>query len=192
MKAKKVFRRKVPFYKKKEFMTYLVGLFIIVIMATSALSMWGGDEEGVEFDGMKFVDSGYGWQTYIGESKVTISSYPLDLENVSIDDVSFSSLNLMGKLYFSINPYDSYQQAVYDFQANIDLFPNVVYSCYEDNDLCSDMPLKDCDDAMDGTGVVIFRETNSSDFVEFSGNCLVIEGKDLLKVTDKLILDYYG
>jgi len=54
------------------------------------------------------------------------------------------------------------------------------------------MVLKDCDDAVDGIGVIMFKETNSSNSVTYSGNCLVIEGKDLLSVTDKLIVDYYG
>jgi len=192
MKPKKAFKRKVPFYKKKEFMTYGVGLFIIAIMVSSALSMWGGEEEGVEYGGFSFVETDYGWQAYNGNQKILISSYPELLENVTTDSVNFGSLNLMSKIYFSINPYDGYQQALSDFQTNIEILPNTVYACYEDNDLCADMVLKDCDDAVDGIGVIMFMETNSSDSVTFSGNCLVIEGKDLLSVTDKLIVDYYG
>jgi len=192
MRLKKNFKRKLPFYKRKEFMTYGVGLFIIVIMATSALSMWGGEEEGVEYGGLTFVETGYGWQTYIGNQKILISSYPELLENVTIDSVNFGNLNLMSKIYISINPYDGYQQALNDFQSNIQILPQTVYACYEDNDLCSDMVLKDCDDAVDGIGVIMFKETNSSNSVTYSGNCLVIEGKDLLSVTDKLIVDYYG
>ncbi len=173
-------------------MTYAVGLFIIVIMVSSALSMWGGEEEGVEYAGLKFVETGYGWQAYSGSQKILISTYPELLENVTIDSVNFGSLNLLSKVYISINPYDNYQQALYDFQTNIKILPNTVYACYEDNDLCSEMVLKDCDDAVEGIGIIMFKETNSSDSVTYSGNCLVIEGKDLLSVTDKLIVDYYG
>tara|TARA_Y100000310_G_C20443476_1_gene697223 strand:- start:426 stop:890 length:465 start_codon:yes stop_codon:yes gene_type:complete len=154
--------------------------------------MWGGEEEGVEYGGLNFVETGYGWQAYSGSQRILISSYPELLENVTIDSVSLGRLNLMSKIYISINPYDNYQQAFYDFQTNIEIFPQTVYACYEDNDLCSNMVLKDCDDAVDGTGVIMFRETNSSDSVTYEGDCLVIEGKDLLSVTDKLIVDYYG
>ena len=169
-------------------MNYLLGTIIILVMVGGGIGMWPDDQDKVEVDDREFVSTDYGWQAYYGDSKLVLTMNPLDL-NVSLANVDLGFLSRLSKVYLSINPYQDYRNAVYDFQYNVNL-PQVVYSCYEDSELCSEMVIKTCDDASSSVGVVVFKESEE-DRISLENNCLTIEGKDLLKVTDKLILSYY-
>tara|TARA_Y100000310_G_scaffold325241_1_gene388439 strand:+ start:982 stop:1554 length:573 start_codon:yes stop_codon:yes gene_type:complete len=189
MKESYSFVKKIPFYKKKQFFTILIGLFFIMLMALSAVNIgMQNEEEGIEYEGLEFFQTSEGWEAYSVEDSITLVSNPETL-NLSLDYVNLGVFEYLEKVYISTNLEDDIGYAMYDLERNLD-FIKIVYACYEDSELCEDMPLKDCDDAVDGVGVIIFKE-GEEDKVTQDGTCLNIEGKDLLKVTDNLILDYY-
>jgi hypothetical protein len=190
-------RKKKAFYKRKEFFTILIGAFFILLMALSAVNMGSNDEDvldTVEYNGLEFSTAlNYnGWLATTETGQQIILTYsPEFLSEIELDKVNLKSFNEKEKVYLSINPYETVQVALQDFQANIQFQARYVISCYEDNDVCKDLPLKTCDDATETIGIIVFKEAEK-DSVSFEEDCLTIQGKDLLKVTDKLVLDYYG
>jgi hypothetical protein len=190
MKESYRFVKKVPFYKKKQFFTILIGLFFIMLMALSAVNIgMQNEEEKLEYGDLEFVQTSSGWRAYLDDGSLDLVYSP-DSLNLSLDSVNLAIFESLEKVYVSFNPEDDLGYSLYDLERNLDL-NQIVYACYEDSELCEDMPLKDCDDAIAGVGVIIFRE-GEEDKVTLDGTCLNIEGKDLLKVTDKLLLDYYA
>jgi len=190
MKESRYTGKKIPFYKKKQFFTYLVGVFIISLMVFSLISI-GDPEEKVEYNGLKFVETENGFLSYLESGRtLLILSNPEDLKDEEFQSPSIGSLGILPKLYISVGPSDDYQNALYDLTRNIDLVGVKVTSCYEDNEACSDFLIKTCEDATLNEGIIIFKEDNET-LVTYEDNCLTIQGKSLLKVTDKLILDQY-
>lgn len=184
---------KESWYKNKKVLTSFLGIFLISVMVLSALGLNPDAEEKVVYKDMKFYHADTGkWQTFLADGKqVVVSTDPSAFAAMDVPSLDFSSLSSLQKLYISMNPQDSVQNAVYDIDFNLPLPPQTDLACYEDNDQCSTFPLKTCADATMTTGVILLRESNETS-VSFEGNCWTIEGKDLLTLTDKLILDYYG
>lgn len=193
MKPVRYVEKKVSLFSNKKFLTLLMGLFIISVMVFSVL-YYGLDNSGqekVEYKGLKFLETNIGWQAYTEENKrILILSDPRDLEEVSFDEVSLDFLKNMQKIYLSVNPSDDISSILYDFQRNVDFSGSYVAACYEESELCAELPIKSCLDASANTAVVIFKEAEE-DFINIEGNCLTIQGKNLLILTDRLILDQY-
>ena len=191
MKQPKYHKRKVAFYKRKEFFSILVGIFLVMLMALGSVSL-GVDEESMEFNGLSFVQTDYGWQAYTSdETKVLITTSPDYLEE-GIITVDFSVFNSYNKVYYSVNPYDStLSSALRDFQQNYKVLVATNTACFEDVEGCEDLPIKTCEDADETTGIIIFKEDDET-VVSFENDCLTIQGKNLLTLTDTLIVNYYG
>jgi len=188
MKKSKYIGKKKPFYKNKQFFTYLIGIFIIMLMVLSVINL-DSDDESIEYNNLKFASSSNGYLTYNSEDEqIIILTNPTELLNLETESISLNGLSSFEKIYISLSPNDDYQNAVYDFSRNIPLPTLQVLACYEDHEDCSDLPLKTCEDATETNGIIIFKEDNET-LLSFDDNCLTIQGKDLLKVTDKLILD---
>lgn len=181
-----------PFYKNKaRMLTLAIALFFMVIMVSSVLEIYvqNRDDTGVyDYNGVKFTDLGNGWLANLESGRqLYIVSNPKELENISISPVNLDSLNYMPKIYLSYNPQGRTRIAVSEFLREIKLQPRLVPACPTDNDACKDMPLKTCADATSSAAVILFKESNETS-VTFINNCLTIEGKDLTKAVDKLIL----
>ncbi len=195
MKDVRFGEKKITFWQNKKILTVLIGLFIISIMVFSVLNFGldtSGQEE-VEYKGLRFIKINQGWQTYTeDETKIVVLGDPRDLETVSFDAVSLSFLQSIQieKIYLSFNPEQDVSGALYDFQMNIPLSAGLVAACYEESEACAEMPIKTCSDARVSSAVIVFREANETSVV-LEGNCLTIEGKNLLSITDKVILDQY-
>ncbi|MDP3728175.1 MAG: hypothetical protein Q8R18_01845 [bacterium] len=193
MKDVRYAEKKVSFFKNKKFLTILMGLFIISIMVFSVLysGLDTSGQEKVEYKGLEFVQTTQGWLAYTeDEQKILLSSNPGDLVDISFTPVSLSFLSGIQKLYLSFNPAEDVSGALYDFQQNAAYSGAIVAACYEDGEFCTELPIKTCADVTSTIGVVLFREANESSVV-LEGNCLTIQGKNLLSITDKLILDQY-
>ena len=189
-------KQKIRFEKKKGFLatkekklTLAFGLFFIIIMVFSALSMYEkpDTENTYDYNGIKFTNTESGWQAYKSDgSLVTLISSPRELENITIDYIPLNMLNSMQKIYISTNPQDRNREAKNEL-SKLPITPLKVAACYEDAEGCADYPLKTCDDATDSIGVILVKESNVTD-VSYKYNCLTIQGDDLLKLVDKLIL----
>jgi hypothetical protein len=189
MKKSKHIGKKKPFYKKKQFFTYLIGIFIIMLMVLSVVSLDSNEDEAIEYNDLKFVASASGYLAYTEDKEqIIILTNPTELLELESTEITLNSLVTLEKIYISLNPTDNYQNAVYDLTRNIALPTQQVLACHEDNELCTDLPLRTCEDATETQGIILFKEDNET-LLSFNDNCLTIQGKDLLKLTDKLILD---
>ncbi len=184
--------RKASFFQNKKFLTVLMGLFIISLMVFSVL-YYGLDSSGtqkVEYNGVRFVQTNLGWLGYTeSEQKILLLSNPSELANVTIG-ASFSFLTSLSRLYVSFSPEDDVSSALQDFQQNVVFSGYLMAACSEEHEACSNLPLKTCADATASIGVVLFVQAEE-DSIILEGNCLTIQGKNLLILTDKLILDSY-
>jgi hypothetical protein len=163
-------------------------------MAFSALyyGMDKEEENKVEYKGLTFVQTDSGWMAYANdEDKIILANNPLEL-NESFEKVSYS-FKMLGKVYLSISPYDNVRGAVQELERNgfLSQQQRVVMACYEDSEACKEMPLKTCEDAAESVGVMVLKEANETS-VTLEGNCLTVEGKNLLNIVDKFIVDQYG
>ena len=156
-------------------------------MVMSALYYGLDDTEKVVYNDLKFVNTGQGWVAYNSKDKIIIWTDPSELENYNVDISGFESLT---KIYLSINPEENVKYAINDLYNNFE-FEQISLACYEDNELCSDMVLKTCEDATPYIGVIILREANETK-VSLDGNCLIIEGQDLLKIVDGVVVENEG
>ncbi len=192
MKKRPPKKQKIPLLKNPKFFTTLIGTFIVLIMVGSALNMWKGKENVYEIKNLKFYKTDQGYTARIGNSFITILNDPKGLENITIQETGINKLNSLNKIYFSIDPtIPGIKEAVYEFRRNIPLRPIVVEACNVDIKICSELPLKDCKDATDTIGIIVFKKSNESKVI-FENNCLKIEGKkELTKLVDKIIIDYY-
>ncbi|MDD4878675.1 MAG: hypothetical protein PHO02_06620 [Candidatus Nanoarchaeia archaeon] len=169
----------------------LLGLMIIAIMVGSAADLWRGDEkEGAyEYKGLSFAQTDAGWVAYKPDnSQVWIMTNPAELENITIPYLNTAMLRTYGKLYVTYNPKERVRAALNQFFKNIPVPQLVVPACTVDVEECAELPLKNCTDAGNGVGVLLLREANETS-VSFNNNCLVIEGKELAKIVDKIILE---
>ncbi len=186
--------KKESFFKSKRFISILMGLFIISIMVFSIL-YYGLDNTGqekIEYKGLTFTQTSLGWQTYTNSNqRILIQTNPEYLDFVTYlgfgDIEYFFSLQ---KIYVSFNPEENVASALIDFQANTPSGVSLVGACSVESELCVQLPLKTCEDATIANGVVIYKESNESKITQ-EGNCLIIEGEDLLTLTDKLVVEAY-
>jgi hypothetical protein len=181
-------KRKGLFATKERKLTIAFGAFFILIMVASVLNSYDKPDEENEYElnGIKFFNTENGWIAHKGDNTISILSNPKDLANLTIDIIPLGMLNNMEKIYVSTNPKDNNMNALYEFQ-KLPISARKVSACYEDNELCYNMPLKKCADASDKIGVILIKESNITE-VSFESNCLTIQGRDLVKLMDKLII----
>ena len=101
-----------------------------------------------------------------------------------------SGFESLTKVYLSVNPQENIKYAINDLYNNFE-FKQIALACYEDNEYCEDMPLKNCEDATAYIGVIVLSEANETK-VSLDGNCLTIEGEDLLKIVDGVVVENEG
>jgi len=186
-KARKV---KTSGLSKKQIYLIALGAIIIVIMVGSAIDVYKGKDEGLyEYKGIKFRKAEGNWFAYLSDGrKVVIMSDPAELANITLSNVDISQFNLLSKVYISYNPKERVRNALVEFYREIPLNTLKVPACTVENELCTELPIKTCNDTTRDIGVVVFREANET-IVTLENNCLTIQGKDLVKVVDKLILE---
>ena len=194
-------KKKVPFYKKKQFFTIMIAVFFVMLMALSAVNLGQNNEEddassnAFEAYGLTFVQSSNGYEAELSDGSVLSLIYdPSQLDDVGDASIvgSLASFVYVEKVYLSSDLNASnLDYALYDFQRNVALPSSVSLACYEEGELCEDLPLKTCEDASESVGVIVWKEAEETS-VSLVDNCLTIEGKNLLKVTDKLLIENYG
>ncbi|HII16122.1 MAG TPA: hypothetical protein HA362_07485 [Nanoarchaeota archaeon] len=176
---------------RKKLYIGLLGIMIIAIMVGSALDLWKSEDgEGAyEYKGLTFAQTDAGWIAFKPDgTQILIMTNPAELANLTVPYVNIDKLNAYSKVYVAFNPKERVRTAMNEFFRFIDVQPLTVPACTEDNEQCADMPIKDCKDAGSGVGVLLFREANQTE-ISFNNDCLVIQGKDLTKVVDKIVME---
>ena len=189
MKKKKLKTEQKRFSRKQMYLL-AIGSLIILIMVGSALDLGSqSEEEGYDYKGINFVQANEGWLAYLDSGrKVLILNNPAELANMTLEKVDFSGLNMMQKIYITTNPQERVRNALIEFYREMPLSPVKVPACTEDVPGCENLPLKTCNDTASNVGVVMFRQANETR-LEFKDNCLIIEGQNLDKIVDKMILE---
>ncbi|MBI5797376.1 hypothetical protein HZA98_00545 [Candidatus Woesearchaeota archaeon] len=193
MKESSYVAKKASFFTSKAFLTTLVGLFFISLMVFSVLD-YGSSQTGqkkVKYKGLSFTQTTEGWQAYAGDKKIVIQANPELFGDESVSSAALDRFIHSSLVYISLNPYDSVQGAVGDFQRNVPIGGVYALACSGNYSGCEKYPVKTCADASPTEAVVLFQTANES-LVSLDGTCLTIQGKDLLSVTDMLILSQYG
>lgn len=168
----------------------LLPLFICFIMITSILGyMSSTNSEKVNYGDYKFIKFNNGWSTYVNNQKIILNSNPIELENYTIK-IDLGDLNSAQKIYLSINPKDNLFLGGLESNIFPYLRPKVIISCYEDNEECINLPLKDCKDANKDIKIILVKKDKNSKFY-YKDNCLVMQGnkEEVTKMIDGLVLE---
>ena len=194
MKPVRYAEKKESFWTRKKVYTLLMGLFFISLMVFSVLyyGLDNTNQKKVTYRGLTFSQTSLGWQAYTDDNqRILLQSDPstLDAENIS-STVDFSFVSSLQKIYMSFNPEDDVSAAITDFQQNKPGSASLAAACYEDSEPCAELPLKTCEDATSTVGVILLKQ-GDVDTVSLDGNCLVIEGKNLLTIVDQLVVETY-
>ena len=178
---------------RKKIYIGLLGIMIIAVMVGSALDLWRSeDAEGAyEYKGLKFANTDSGWVAFKPDgTQISILTNPAELANITIPYVNVDKLNTYTKVYVAYNPKERVRAAMNEFFRYVQLQPLTVPACTVDNEQCTEMPIKNCTDAGNGVGVLLFREGNETE-VSFINDCLTIQGKELTKIVDKIVMAPY-
>ena len=175
----------------------ILPIFIASIMVFSIFGYMANRSDNPEeaaYNFLKFVKSDNGWLAYKDNKKIIIQTNPKDLKDIQEPKLTLQELNSAQKIYLSFNPEDNIYQALNSFVQQIKpLLNTFTQACTKDVSKCSNLPLKTCSDATDIIKVIQIQENNQTR-LEYTNNCLIIQGKseDLIKEMDKLTLILNG
>jgi hypothetical protein len=195
MKVKPPREKGTSFFKSKKFLTSLIGFFIIFIMVFSVMDLWDRSGDSYKYKGIEFNNDQNGWVGYIGSNAVQLGYNPQELENVT--DVDFSGFDSVQKIYLATDDPLALYKSIDYFRKRVPLSPTKVVSCTPQGSNvseCDQLPLKDCEDADNSVGVIIFKKSDEFKTSFLSNTCMVIEGnnENMLKVFDKAMLKMLG
>ena len=183
--------------KQSKFKKLIIPLFIVFIMVFSIFGYMANrsdNSEKIEYNDYNFIKSDLGWITYKDDNPILIQNNPSDLEEISDTQITIQDLNSAQKIYLTFNPEEDLYYALNSFTNQITpLIGNFIQACTKDVPKCSNLPLKTCSDATDLINVIQIQE-NSITNLEYTNNCLIIQGKgeNLTKAIDKLTLVLNG
>ncbi len=180
---------------KKHFMSIFIAAIMILSVLGIAIQYTTSNSENIKFRGQKFTPYQGGWITYKDNKQILIPTQPDLLQYQQVPSISFADLDKASKIYFTSNPNNQLpQNALFSIQNNI--FPylnNIVVACIEDSPACSNLPLKTCNDAEQGT-IILQAQISNTSTASFSNNCLLIQGPINLitQQVDALVLNLHG
>lgn len=189
MKQKVRIEKKQSFVSKQKWFI-LIAFFLVALMVGSVLDVGRSNREKTStYKNYEFTLTDSGWIAYDGNTPIMLSYNPQELESLTIPNINVGVMNYLEKAYLSFDPKDTaVQRAFFEFNRRFNLQTRVVRACYTDVEGCGDMPIKDCNSTTTNSGVIIFKTTNETK-VALENNCLTVEGKDLTKIVDKIILN---
>lgn len=198
----------------------LVGAFVVAVMffgstvgyvffysGGKGASTSNQDQQQIHnYKGLDFVLTQNGWQASTALGTITTVSLPSQALGVECECSSLSYQSLQAQKAYVIASSQEERQAAAELLRNIP-FGNVQRACLpEDADAleCENLPLRSCEDASGQTRILIFKEVDGiqsegegiSKFVaeqaSFNNNCLIVEGENLIKATDRVIYKAFG
>lgn len=166
----------------------------------------GGDldeKEGYLYNGYSFVYVDGLWWTETTRFG-TLVKIPLhygakDVENISVTGKLSSDFNQQPVVYIAINPNINfnghYTLALSELNNNLakGINTNIEAACTENNSICDNRTIVSCQNNSKSLPVVELV-VDSQPKVVLSGTCIKVsgEGFDLVKATDRLLLQWYG
>ncbi|QQG38466.1 MAG: hypothetical protein HYS32_02555 [Candidatus Woesearchaeota archaeon] len=185
-----------PKEKKRVFLP----IFIVVIMILSTLGFIIGysdpqtqNQNKVDYKGFEFTRTEQGTLTgTVYGKQVILINEPSTLEDIPSDHLSLPNLQLAQKVYLTHNPNKTDAKLpIALFEANIKPILKYSLACAEDVLGCEKLPLKTCKDASNSTVIIRLERTNETK-ITFNNNCLTIQGENLIRPTERAILQLLG
>ena len=155
-----------------------------------------GENGGVnqEYKGYKFVRVQGGWQTETAEGILLAAYLPSEVLSIECNCAELDTLSLRSqKTYFIAN--SSAEIAAANELLRLQTFTRIQQACLPENaDAagCEDLPLRSCENATAQAKVLIFSERAKNESVNYNNNCLILEGKNLIRAADRAIYKVYG
>jgi hypothetical protein len=180
--------------KREKRLRTIMAIIVTFILGASTAAYALMETSSVEkkiYNGFKFTQTDRGWQEK--ETGIVTSYLPSDVENISLSGNPKIS-DFSGNVYVAalssaeINAVNELLRTM-----NIEKATPVCSVEYENESFCLDLPIKSCDDANQGSNVIIFESSNESS-VKYSNYCLTIKGssEDSVKSADRVIFEIYS
>jgi hypothetical protein len=183
----------------------LITLFILFIFLASTAGFIIGSPLGsnnqqqniVEYRGHTFILTQQGWATQLQGRTFLFSAPPTQLDNISIfvePLTTLQDITKAQKVYLTRDPLEVDNSYIAGLYINIAPFlQSLVLACPEDNEQCSESPLKTCQDATQTIKVIQIQSSNITN-IQYSNNCLLIESppSDMFRAIDKVSLTFLG
>ncbi|MEK6826208.1 MAG: hypothetical protein AABX08_02990 [Nanoarchaeota archaeon] len=156
-------------------------LFIVALMVFSifgvVIGSFSNDQiETFKFNGYRFTYDGTIWFTHINNQRLEFTTDPRQLEGFYIGDI-INKISNHNKVYLSVNPEDNIEQEKNIFIAILSGLFNkpIIRACPSDNQLCENLPLKDCSDSIPEKELVIKLEKGDN-LIQEDVSCIAILG----------------
>lgn len=192
MKTKK---QKQTKNKKSWLLAAIIAIILISSTAGFLINSREPEEKTMKYKGHDIVQTSQGWALILGDTALTLSYNPLELENITLGYIpSLDELNAAEKIYLSLNPNQNLYAALRDF-SQLKITPRIINSCYDDISGCENLPLKTCSDTSESTKVILMRTDANETNINYNSGCFTIEATDAIELTkaiDKLMLEMIG
>ena len=186
-----------PKEKKSLFMPIFI-IFILVFSTAGFIFGYGtsdSQQQTTEYNGFEFTQHTTGrWLTSIGDKPIALINYPGNLEDIAFPSFLFlNDLNSANKVYLTYDHNKSIDLVLAEFQfLRPYLTKPIIEACTTDIEQCSNIPLKTCDDATPQEKVIQLSLVNKTEIITYNNNCILIEGKNIIKPVDRLVWQLLG
>ncbi len=180
---------------KKYNLFFAIFIMSILVFSILGYSIKGDNPNTIKYKDIKFTKNNQGFYTArINDRLISLSNNPKDLEDIPNININILKLNTLQKIYVTTDPLEPIDNFPQGF--NIYILPLITTTirpaCFTDNEVCINLPLKDCSDADLNTEIILIKKSNINK-IELTNNCLIIQGnsQELTKIIDKWILELY-
>ena len=170
--------------EKRNWAAIGIGIFFIILMVGSVAGILGyfseaSDPATFEFNGHTFKQTDQGFVTNVNDQDVTFLFDPRSFDGTAYE-TDFSDFATAQKVYVSTPQDTDMKLVIGEVQRLRPLFgwAGVVYvGCPVDSEACksANIPVRNCADASDTVGVIVFEDGNESRS-SFADNCLTVQG----------------
>lgn len=170
--------------EKRNWAAIGIGIFFVILMVGSVAGILGyftnaDDANSFDFNGHKFTQTDQGFVTKINDQDVAFLFDPRSFAGTAYE-TDFSDFAQDQKIYVSTPQDTDMKLVIGEVQRLRPLFGwnGVVYvGCPVDSEACksANMPVRNCADASDTVGVLIFEDGNVSRST-FENHCLTVQG----------------
>lgn len=162
-----------------------------------------GEEEGYVYKGYSFIKVDGLWWTETNKFgtrlKIPLHFGPKELEDINFEGKLDPNFNWGEDLYLSIDPNIAnkyYSLALSELAFNMvkGMDRALIGSCTEENPVCDNRTIINCENA-NGRAVVVLLLEDTTPKIELKGTCLEVKGRgnyDIVKAANRLLYKWYG
>jgi len=182
------------FTKKKLILPLFLALLMVLSTFGIILGSTSSKNKSIDYGGYKFTFDGQRWFTFKDKTRLEFLFDPKDLEDISTRSL-MNKLSSYKKIYLSVNPEDNLQQETQFFRSTlVSLISKPInVACPNDNDLCSNLPIKDCKDSIQEEVFILKLSRRTNNSIQENESCITVGGDStyFIKVLEKIRLEYF-